>query len=334
MRGGMKALLVTVAFAAAGCTSGAAEISIRPLADPGSKLRPGIGEARVQLALGNVGLALEAFRKVLREQPDSAEAYAGIAACYDAMGRFDVARQNYEAALALAPKDPALLGALAVSLDKQGKRAEAAAVRDEIADLASASAALDEATPDPQPQVASTAPALSITVALPPARAADPQTVAMPRPVLADAQVDVAMGPRLERLSTGEVALITMDEPAFKPTVVARTAQSTTVRWVPLREAAAPTRVNVRLLNAARRQGIAARSRDYLLARGWRLIEIGDAPEIRASSIVLYPAHRRTIGRSVAAQFGFRSALDSGSGEVVVLLGRDAPLLRSASTRG
>jgi tetratricopeptide (TPR) repeat protein len=334
MRGGIKALLVGVAFAAAGCTSEGGEINVRPLADPGSKLRPGIGEARAQLALGNVGLALEAFRKVLREQPDSAEAYAGIAACYDAMGRFDIARHNYEAALALAPKDPALLGALAVSLDKQGKRREAASVREEIAGLASAAAALDDGQPDPQAQVANMPPGPSITVPLPPARPAAAPTVAIPPPVLADAVVDVAPGPRLERLSSGEVALITMDEPAFKPTIVARTAQSTTVRWVPLREAAAPTRVNVRLLNAARREGIAARTRDYLLARGWRRIEIGDAPDVRASSVVLYPAHRRTIGRSVAAQFGFRSAVDSQSGEVVVLLGRDAPLLRSASTGG
>ena len=51
-----------------------------------------LADAAAQLALGNVGLALEGFRKALREQPDSADAYAGIANCYEAMGRFDLAR--------------------------------------------------------------------------------------------------------------------------------------------------------------------------------------------------------------------------------------------------
>jgi hypothetical protein len=154
--------------------------------------------------------------------------------------------------------------------------------------------------------------------------------------VLADAQVDVRSepGPRLERLSTGEVALITIEQPVFKPAIVARTAQSTTVRWVPVMQARVQTRANVRLLNAARREGIAARTRQYLMARGWRRIEIGDAPQVRLTSVVFYPANRQMIGRKIAAQFGFRSALASRSSEVVVLLGRDAPILRSTSTRG
>jgi hypothetical protein len=340
MYGGVKALLVTVAFAAAGCTSGAETIKIRPIADPGSKLRPGLAEARGQLVLGNVALAIEAFRKVLRDQPGSAEAYAGIAACYDQMGRYDIARQNYETALALAPKDPALLAALAGSFDRQGKRAEAAAVRQEIASLAAASAALDQPDADPQAQFMTAARGPSVTITLPPARpverVAEAQPIAIPAPMLTDALVDVtsAPGPRLERLSTGEVALITTDEPVYQPVIVARTARATTVRWVPLRQASVQTHLNVRVLNAARREGIAARTRQYLLARGWRKIEIGDAPQVRVTSVVFYPANRQTIGRKLAAQFGFRAVLGSKGGEVLVLLGRDAPVLRSAPPRG
>ncbi len=146
MHGGAKTLLVTAALATVGCAPGAKMVEIRPIADPSAKLRlggPRLAQAKGQLALGNVGLALEAFRIVTREQPGNTEALAGIAACYTAMGRFDLARQNYEAALAISPNDPALLSALAASLDSQGMRAEAAEVRAEVAQLQAASAALD-----------------------------------------------------------------------------------------------------------------------------------------------------------------------------------------------
>jgi hypothetical protein len=140
-------------------------------------------------------------------------------------------------------------------------------------------------------------------------------------------------------LSPGEVALLTTDEPVWQPRAVARTAQSTTVRaqsttlrWVALNDTG--TRPNIRLLNAARNQGLAARTRDYLLARGWRKIEIGDADAVRASSLVMYPEGRHNTGRSLAAQFGFRPGLTQQGQVIVVLLGRDATAGRGAQARG
>ena len=377
MNGGVKSLLVVAVLAAAGCAAEPGTVKVRPLADPGSKLRPGDGllaDAKGQLALGNVGLALEGFRKAARERPDSAEALAGMAACYDAMGRYDLAQAKYEAALALAPRSPTLLTALAVSLDRQGNRAAAAEVRNEIAMLASASAVLDQATAEvePTPAPASLAPAQSVTVALPAPQLATPADVAlpaagpmerwngpaltvseiliatpepeaieppparMPAPRLSEqAMVDLrttAAEPRLERLSLGEVALLTVPAPTWRGQVVSRSRQSVTVRWVPL--ATASSRPNIRLLNAARRQGLAARNREYLLARGWRKIEIGDSAEIREQSVVLYPSSRPALGRSLAAQFGFRARpIDKGN-VFVVLLGRDAAATRAMQPRG
>jgi hypothetical protein len=162
------------------------------------------------------------------------------------------------------------------------------------------------------------------------------ETAQMPAPQLVDAGVDIASAPqpRLERLSTGEVALVTGNEPVWRPQLVARTARSTTVRWVPLRTAAAAARPNIRLLNAARHQGLAGRSREYLFGRGWRKIEVGDASEVRETSVVLYPAARQALGRSLAAQFGFRSSLAPEGEVLVVLLGRDATQLRAIRARG
>jgi Flp pilus assembly protein TadD len=444
MNGGVKGLLVAASFAAAGCASAPNAVEIRPVADPGSKLRAGndlLADAKGQLALGNVGLALEGFRKAARDYPDNAEAFAGMAACYEAMRRYDLAEMKYQAALALAPRSPTLLAKLAVALDQQGKAEAAAEVRGEIAELASASAALDQAQADPEPAVASLQPAQTVSVAIPApklaasgpvalpvmAKSAEQPDTAIPAPDLAarqqvnvlvgvapkltaisvgqlapvinvpaepvpsmipgprltyQAKVNVVAGlsprlnpvsvgqlapvlagpaepvpamipaprlndqakvnvvadlksqlaPRLERMSLGEVALLTGGGPVWRGQVVARTPQKLTVRWIPVTTAAA--RPNIRLLNAARVQGLAARNRSYLLDRGWRKIEIGDANATRERSVVLYPAMRPMLGRSLAAQFGFRAQPTASSEVFVVLLGRDAAGLRAAPTRG
>jgi hypothetical protein len=86
----------------------------------------------------------------------------------------------------------------------------------------------------------------------------------------------------------------------------------------------AEARPNIRILNAAKRQGIAAVTRNVLLDRGWRKIQIGDAAQTRDRSIVFYPASRRTLGRRLAAQFGFASQMRNDAGPLIVLLGRDA----------
>ena len=446
MNGGVKGLMVAASFAAAGCASAPNAVEIRPIADPSSKLRPGadgLADAKGQLALGNVGLALEGFRKVARDYPDNAEAYVGMAACYEAMRRFDLAELKYQAALALDPRNPTLLARLASALDQQGKADAAAELRGEIAQLASASAALDQAEADPQPAVVSLQPAQTVTVAIPAPKLAASAPVALgglaqaaeppkaetpiPAPRLTDtaqvnllaglsprlnpiavgqlaqvinapaepvptmipgprltyqgkvnvvaglsprlnpvsvgqlapalampaepvpamipaprlneqAKVNVVAGlktqlaPRLERMSLGEVALLTGGGPVWRGQVVAQTPQKLTIRWVPV--TTATLKPNIRLLNAARIQGLAARNRSYLLDRGWRKIEIGDAVETRERSVVLYPAMRPMLGRSLAAQFGFRAQPTDSSEVFVVVLGRDAAGRRVAPTRG
>jgi len=143
---------------------------------------------------------------------------------------------------------------------------------------------------------------------------------------------ELARGPYLERLSPGEVALVTDGRPAWRAQVVAQNRTSTTVRWVPIMNAEA--RPNIRILNAAQRQGIAAMTRTVLLDRGWRKIQIGDAAAVRERSVVIYPASRRTLGRSLAAQFGFPSQLQGDSGVLIVLLGRDAARPVVSARRG
>jgi hypothetical protein len=414
MNGGAKAGILLTGLALAGCAATAGKLEIKPIADAGEKFRHGnvdVAAARGQLALGNVGLALEAFRRINRDRPGDPTALAGIGDCYASMGRFDLAQSNYESALAMAPRDPALLLGLARVFEREGDvargvelRAEAAraqlpaaaptAVPAQITAQAMApvapprdvpwvkSAHVGSVTvqlPKPRPadrlaadesrmhvQVAQlvvpSAPAPSVTLALPPARPAPSATLALPpsRPVPAAGRVQLAqlVAPsapapsvtlalpparpapgdgreqpvkmaaalavpqpvRIERISPREVMLVTSGRSLWQPQIVSRTLASTTVRWVPLRGSATPP--NVQVLNAARRQGLAASARSVLVDRGWRRIAIGNASDQRETSIVLYPKSRAALGRSLAAQFGIGSQLSEG--EVLVLvLGRD-----------
>ena len=408
----VSAAVLTVA--ACGGETGKLEIRSTPTA-----LAPGahpvsfrVAEARGQLALGNVALALEGFRKAWREDPNSIDAIAGMADCYDRMGRFDLSRKNYEAALALAPSNLGLLGALASSLDQQGDREGAGKLRQEIAlrtaaakaqavaaaspkavapiesaevelvrivapavdahaalvappTLAAAAApakptvttsidvlksvqavtpvavavpvlALAEAVvaAPPAPVASRVAPASSVTVKLPRVRsdgAANATPVSLPTQV---ASVETATlprrGPHLERLSMGEIALISAPMPTWRPTTVAQSSRSTTVRFIPLREASTMP-VQVRLLNAARVNRLAARTRSWLVARGWYGLGVGNSDTVRAQSVILYPAGKRALAQTLSSQFGFAIQQRSSGSQITVLLGRDAarhPALR------
>lgn len=358
-------LLVTVAvLACTACLGNEGKLEVR---SSSSGLKPGaepvpfrIAEARGQLVLGNVALALEGFRKAAREDPASVDALSGIASCYDLMGRFDLARRHYEMALALAPRDPALLAMFAGSLDRQGLMKQAESVRREIAaaSVPPAQLALAEpppvavAAPAPAPPMTASPVGRSVTVALPPPQVMAPApakpidshalalapvghsvTIALPplRPAPAPApavksagaappiQAAAARPPRLERLSLTEVALITGTGPRWKP--AAPPMVRSAARIVPARE------LEVRLLNAARVDKLAARTRALLGRFGWREMALGDAAAVRSRSLILYPKGTQAAARRLSARLGFAMVQRSDVRQVTILLGRDAARL-------
>lgn len=507
MRRGVNALLFTAALASAGCVTDSGKLDIRPIADPYSKAtnagNPAVAEGRGLLAAGSVGLAIEAFRKALREQPDSIEALAGLAECYDQMGRHDLSRAKYEAALAIAPNNVTLLRTFAASLERQGRYAEAISLRSEASqterteavallgmtpaapalvaappptapikaapvqprlDAAPAKVAavqpmpaptvvrtssvesrppsvpvkFTEALPKPAPaparpaevqpepapapikiadaRVALTsapvvrqvewqieapvpvslpAAAASVTVKLPPAapavaetpkvaaatppqveppkvaEAAVPQVAAPPvrvasaplveipnveiaagpsvtvklpparpaaippeKPVVAAPEVRLAeaiapkAGPRLERLSLAEVALVTNSRPRWRTEAVRYASIAAPPRFVPIAE----LRGNggLRLLNAARRQGLAASTRLVLNRQGWNGVTIGDYGRVREKSLVLYSEKTERAARKLAAKYGIWIAKEARPGPLTILLGRDWVTRRQA----
>ena len=304
-----KGAIFLAAAAATVSTSCSNSIEIRPLKQPlAAGQQPAnfrVAEGNGQFVLGNVALALEAYRKALREEPENVDAMMGIAACYDRMGRFDLSRKHYEMALAVQPADTEIYALFAQSLDVQGKRDEAARVKSELATRVVAPEAAREA-PGSVP-VLPPPPAPNVTVALAPPRSAPVAVEHSAAPV------------RLERLSMGEVALLTRPEPRWEAKTVTRTASSTTLRF---EKKAAPA---VTLLNAARVQGLAARTRAYLAARGFSGATIGDAPVTRRFSVIRFAPTEQSRAERLAAQFGFALERQNGAATgVTVLLGRDA----------
>jgi hypothetical protein len=157
----------------------------------------------------------------------------------------------------------------------------------------------------------------------------------------------VQQGPKLERQSRSEVLLITTPDRVQLAQVdhrpiqqadarpVARPAQrqvaaplyarvalaAAQVQWLPL-QGTEPH--YVQLLNAARMQGLAARTRNALADRGWRRLAIGNAHNVRQHNLVLYGATRSHVAASLAAQFRCNAVKVAGMRSVIVLLGRDA----------
>jgi tetratricopeptide (TPR) repeat protein len=316
-RGGKAALLISIA-ALAGCTATSTLTKARLIADPAAALLKGddLAVARGELALNNVGLALEAFRKAQRAEPSNPEPLAGIAACYMAMGRFDLAQTNFEAALALAPRDVELLKGLAKTLDLQGQPGRAAEVRQEAQRDASEGPA---AAPVTASATATTSSSVTVALPAPAAAVTSSVTVALPppRPSAAQSEID-QNGPWLERLSPGEVALVTTR--ARKSSLQTKTTVTAALRWAPLSQPGTTPKVQV--LNAARANGLAAAARAMLADRGWRNIIIGSAPVARQSSVIVYPRGQARIARRLAVELGIRTRTVGGSA-LVVVLGRD-----------
>ena len=359
--------LMLVAAAVATCTACLSEQGKLEIRSVDRGLKSGqepvpfrIAEARGHLALGNVAMALEGFRKAAREDPGSAEALVGIAHCYDRMGRFDLSRRHYEMALAIAPRDQNLLLAFAASLEAQGNVQEATSVRRELAAVAAASPEVSQSgaaqtAPAPEPLTAAAPVGQSVTIALPPAK---PDTSSEPRPSDPTALAVVPVGrsvtialpparpapatrtqrhsvtvqsstkrhPRLERLSLTEIALITGDGPRWKRPSAQPPATPARV--------ASPKPMELRILNAARVDRLASRTRAYLIRHGWKRVVVGDAAAVRASSLILYPNGSQAAASRLSARLGFEMQARTNVRQLTVLLGKDATAVPALRHRG
>jgi Flp pilus assembly protein TadD len=73
----------------------------------------------------NFGLAESNFRKAVEVRPDSVEAWAGLAASYDQLGRFDLADRAYDQLLKLKKNDARIMNNRGYSFLLRGDYAKA-----------------------------------------------------------------------------------------------------------------------------------------------------------------------------------------------------------------
>jgi len=288
-----RLIVVTMLLAGTGCAREAPRFEARPLplAEDGAPLAQG----RMLAGRGEHALAIDAYRKALRADPDNVKAYRGLAASYDAIGRTDLGGRYHELALALSPRDPALREEMAQSLERQDRPQDAAVLRQEF-----------------------------------PAETTAAEPVARGKVVTMDI-VDVpprGMAARLERVSMGEVALITDGSrasggaPAQPPASLPARAGSAPMAAPQTQVAMAPLRV----MNAVGRRGQAARMRGHLLRSGWAAVETGDSAQRVTQSRLIAPPAMRGDARRVVAALPFKVQLYTSpqAGRMVLLLGANS----------
>jgi|GEM_PF-2087391 len=84
--------------------------------------------ARSEFSRGNYGNAIQYLEKELAQKPASVAALNGLGACYDQLGRYEVAQRYYFRALDLAPESSQTLSNIGYSYLQQGRNREAVAI--------------------------------------------------------------------------------------------------------------------------------------------------------------------------------------------------------------
>ena len=115
------------ALAVAGCTTASVDTTqttaIAPASLDVSQSDLETGKARFREA--NYGLAEKHFRKAVELRGDNAEAWLGLAASYDELGRFDFADRAYDQLVKLAGRRPEIVNNMGYSQLLRGNKAKA-----------------------------------------------------------------------------------------------------------------------------------------------------------------------------------------------------------------
>ncbi|MDX8469647.1 hypothetical protein RFM26_28525 [Mesorhizobium sp. VK23B] len=87
-----------------------------------------LAEGKAQFREANFGLAEQHFRKAVELKADNAEAWMGLAASYDELGRFDFADRAYAQLLRVAGRKPQIVNNMGYSQLLRGNKQKAKAL--------------------------------------------------------------------------------------------------------------------------------------------------------------------------------------------------------------
>jgi Flp pilus assembly protein TadD len=89
------------------------------------ELPEGMPAGKHHFKSGNYGLSERNFRLAIESDPSNAEAWLGLGATYDQLGRYDLADRSYNQVLKIAGPVPQLMNNLGYSHMLRGKRKKA-----------------------------------------------------------------------------------------------------------------------------------------------------------------------------------------------------------------
>lgn len=92
-----------------------------------------MAEGKAQFRDANYGLAEKHFRKAVELRADNAEAWMGLAASYDQLGRFDFSDRAYEQLVKLTGREPRVVNNLGYSQLLRGNKGKARKLFNEAA---------------------------------------------------------------------------------------------------------------------------------------------------------------------------------------------------------
>lgn len=120
------AAAILAALMAAGCTTGVdktATTSIAPA--PADISQADLSAGKAQFREANYGLAEKHFRKAVELRADNSEAWMGLAASYDQLGRFDFADRAYDQLLKVAGRRAEIVNNMGYSQLLRGNKKKA-----------------------------------------------------------------------------------------------------------------------------------------------------------------------------------------------------------------
>lgn len=121
--------VAAIAFAmlVSGCqTSNLDHTNTRAIAPSKDISESDLKAGKAQFMDSNYGLAEKHFRKAVELRADNAEAWMGLAASYDQLGRFDFADRAYEQLLNVAGRRPEIVNNMGYSQLLRGDKKKAA----------------------------------------------------------------------------------------------------------------------------------------------------------------------------------------------------------------
>jgi len=119
--------LMGAAFIVSGCTTNPVDaLSTTSITPPAKDISADdLKQGKAQFRDGNYGLAEKHFRQAVELRSDNAEAWMGLAASYDELGRFDFADRAYDQLVKIAGRRPRIVNNMGYSQLLRGNKTNA-----------------------------------------------------------------------------------------------------------------------------------------------------------------------------------------------------------------